>query len=277
MSSVKIGTSFAQQRNHHHSRLQSELLRLIDSAAVPQLQKLIIRQNGCENDAKTARTLVSFLFFSVINSQCSKPGPSPNEYAKLTEAILQIIPPKLRDWSSAKTQNGPPNTGKDLFRHLIQKCASSYLRSPSDTEESTIIPCDEAVYYAHGSNADTATTLSLLRDEGKYLLVEFIGELVGFKLLPPHIVFQYSLRLIRSTSSPNPTPSELEAVCRLILIADQYTRPQSWSVSIFTALEFIRSRDGQQLDKRLYLLLLVFLVSSRLNLLEDDLGWKEWK
>ena len=200
MSSVKIATSsFPQRRNHHHSQLESELLRLIDSAAVPQLQKLIIRQKGCESDAKTIRNLVSFLFFSVINSQCSKPGPSPHEYAKLTDAILQIIPPALRDWSSAKTQ---PNTGKELFRHLIQKCARSYLRSPSDNEEATIIPCNEAVYNAHGSNADTATTLSSLSGEGKSLLVEFVGELVGLKLLPPLIVYHYSLRLIHSTSSP---------------------------------------------------------------------------
>ena len=216
--------------------------------------------------------LSSPFYFSLSYSQCSKPGSSPHEYAKLTEAILQTIPPTLRDWSSAKTQNGPPNTGKALFRHLIEKCGSSYMRRPSETEEVTIIPCDEAVYNAHGSNADTATTLSSLRNEGKSLLIEIVGELVGLKLLPPLIVFQYSLRLIHSTSSPNPTPSELEAVCRLLLIADQYTGPQSWTVALFTALEFIRRRDGQQLDKRLYFLLLVFHVSSRLNLLEERSG-----
>jgi hypothetical protein len=275
MSFLKSGNaSFEGRRREHNFQLESELLRLIDSSAVAPLRKLIVRQNGCENDAKTIKTLACFLFFSVINSNCSKPGPSPNEYAKLTDAILQTIPPTLRDWSCATAPNAPPNAGKELFRHLIQKCAQSYLQDSSNTEGTSIIPGERAMYNAYGSNADKATTIRSLKDEGKFLLVEFIAELVGVHLLPPRVVYDYSLKLIRSTSAPTPTPSDLEAVCRLLSIADKFTQSQSWSIPLFNALDHIRHRDREQLDKRLNVVLLVCSCTDlTLTDLEDALDW----
>jgi len=262
-----------ERRRHHDFQLQSELLRLIDSAQVPQIQALIIRQNGCENDAKTIKTLVSFLFFSVVNSQCSKPGLSPNEYAKLTDDIYQRLPPELRDWSCPTSLTGPPNKGKELFRHLIQRCAHAYLKE-SDTEGTITIPYEDAVYNSYGLNADKATTLRSLKDEGKFLLVEFVGQLVGMKHLPALIVYEYSLALIRSTSAPNPTQSDLEAICRLLRIAGQFTASQSWSVTVFNALELVEHRDREQLNKSLHLLLLVFYsLHLKFISLGDALDW----
>src|SRR5208282_1777323 len=105
-----------------------------------------------------------------------------------------------RDWSRPTSQNGPPNIGKELFRFLIQEAAPSFLDNSSNDEGAKIVPSDEAVYNAYGSNADKATTLRSLGDEGKFLLVEFVAELVGLKLLPPFVVYKYALYLIRSTT-----------------------------------------------------------------------------
>jgi len=258
MSTPKAGSpALIERRRQLDCHLQSELLHLIDSAQVPQIQTLITRQNGCENDAKTIKTLVSFLFFSVVNSQCSKPRPSPYEYAKLTDDIFQRLPPELRDCSCPTSPNGPPNKGKELFRHLIQKCARAYLKG-SDAKGAITIPSEDTMYSSYGLNADKATTLRSLKDEGKFLLVEFVGELAGLKHLPALTVYEYSLALIRSTSAPNPTQSDLEAVCRLLRIADQFIASQSWSVTIFNALELVERRDRERLNKSLHLLLLVF-------------------
>jgi hypothetical protein len=270
--------SFVQRRHHHDSHLESELLHLIDLAAVAPLEKLIVRQNGCESNARTIKVVAFLLFFSVINSQCSKPGPSPHEFAKLTNAIFERIPPTLRDWSCPTTQNGPPNSGKELFRFLIQKAARSFLKGYSEDDGGNTVPCDEAVYDAYGSNADKATTLRSLKDEGKFLLVEFIAELVGLKLLPPLVVYEYSLELVRSTAAPNPTPSDLEAICRLLRIADQFTASESWSHTVFNALELVERRDRDRLDKTLRLLLLVkYPAIFELTSSGDPLDWKKWK
>lgn len=256
MSTVTIHASFAHLRRHNAINQEYELMRLIHSRSLARLRDLINLQNGCENDAKTIKSLVSFLFFSVINSRCSN-DRSSHEYAVLTKRILEVIPDESRDWLSPTTDNGHQNKGKPLFCYLILECAQSYL----ERDKTNTLPSEEVVLKVYGHNADKATTLRSLKDAGKFLLVEFVGELVLLNLLPRNIIYRYCLKLIGSTTKPRPSPSALEAICRLLRVAGPFTKSEQWSNTIFSALERV-PRDGEHLEATLRILLLVCTLNN---------------
>jgi hypothetical protein len=246
-----IGSScFLARARANQINLESELLTVVNLLSLEQLCKLIESRNGCENDAKTIKSVASFLFFSVVNTKYLS-GRTPKQFAHFTERIWQSLPETLRDWSSPTTEGGPPNQGKELFRYLIQRNAHAYLES----ENTTIIkPSGEALVY---SNIDDAATIDSLKDESKSVLAEFIGELVLRNMLPCATVRSYCLKLLHSLYHPTPSASELEALCRLVCITAPILQSEQWRFGIFNAMNRLRTEAPEAYEVPVRTLLLV--------------------
>ena len=223
------------------NKLEHEILTSINRLNVDQLSKIIITRNGCENDAKTIKSVVAFLFFSVINPEHSL-ARTPKEFAVFTDGLLQAIPESLRDWSVRTIEGGPPNKGKSLFRYLLHNCAESYLLRANTT---LIKPSEVTISHLHAGDIDNASTLCGLRDEGKCLLSEFIGELGLLGLLSSRVVYEYCLRLMHSISIPRPSASELEALCRLLCSIAPIARSDPSLLGVFKGLDKIRCNPEQ--------------------------------
>ena len=221
-------------------------------ATFQRLEWLIAGQLGCENDAQTAKTIVSLLFTVVINNERTKPEGLPRAAAQLADAILTIIPDTMRDWTRP---GDATNRGKPLFRQLILERARAHLQLPSlpHRRESPWRPERMTI----DTKSDRPVLISMLSHSGRLQLSEFIGELAIKKLLPTVVVYEYILKLLHSTSVPSPNRSELEAVCRLLQTAESIIHSLAWSGSFYNALEMVRRRAGPNLDAPLRVLLLV--------------------
>jgi len=250
--SGKEPTASLAVRRAASNKLEHAILMSINRLDVDQLSKIIITRNGCENDAKTIKLVVSFLFFSVINPVHSTPR-TPKELAVFTDGLLQAIPESLRDWSVRTIEGGPPNKGKSLFRYLIHNCAESYLLRANTT---VIKPSEDTISRLHAGDIDNASTLCGLRDDGKGLLSEFIGELGLLGLLTSPLVYKYCLQLMHSISIPRPSASELEALCRLLCSIAPIARSDPSLLSVFKGLDKIRC-NAEHYEARLQALVIV--------------------
>jgi hypothetical protein len=244
------------------AKLETELLKLIKDLALcsssqpvydtrQELQRLLIRQVGCESYADTAKSLVDLFFRSAIYNNGAQQYIHPQDYAIATSRVLGIIPVQLRDWS--RPSNGePPVVGKELFRQLIVERARSYLQLARATDRRLSI-----TQHSNTTSHQGKTTLSSLMHKEKTRLAEYIGELQLNNILPAGVVHEYLIKLLHSTSVPTPTSSGLEAACRLINTIGSRVHDLPWRSTLFNALEVIRQRDAKKLHTSLHLLLLV--------------------
>ena len=241
-------------------------------AAFVRLKTLIIRQAGCENDAKTIKTIVTELFQAVIRCEDIQHGASPRVVAFLTHAILEIIPESVKDWTKTGETN---NKGKPLFSRLLVDKARSYLQAPNagkgERENNTRS-------RRTGEEKPEQPVVTSLSHTERVNLVEFIGELAEYTLIPSAIVHEYAIRLLHSLAVPTPTRSELEAVCRMLGTAHSILQQLAWLGSIYNALELVRQRAAGNLDPSLRVLLLVLffynLIMGLGNYLEREKGRK---
>ena len=207
-----------------------------------RLKTFIIRQAGCENDAKTIKLTVSELFDAAIRTDEANPTPYKT-VAFLTYEIRDVIPATARDWTKSGQEN---NQGPSLFGKLLSDRASAFLRAPpvgrrlSGQVERTDHP-----------------NIALLRPSERINLAVFIGCLADYRLLDFSVVYMYILRFLRSVSVPRPTHSDLEAVCRMLCAAHSIVMHSPWFGNVYNALEFVRRQMTETLDNSLRVLLLV--------------------
>jgi len=223
-------------------------------ATFQRLEWLIAGLIGCENDAKSIKTIVSLLFSGVVNNEGNKPDPSPRTVAMVAGDILGIIPDTICDWTRPADAT---NRGKLLFRQLILERARAHLQAPAVSRRDGRGTWRPDARFTIDTKSDKPILITMLNHSGKVQLSEFIGELVARKLLPTILVQEYVLKLIHSTSVPTPTRSELEAACRLLRLTDTIIRSLHWAGSIYYALELTRKRAGMNLEGPLRVLLLV--------------------
>ena len=222
-------------------------------ATFQRLELLIAGQLGCENDAQTTKTIVALLFTNITKADGNDPIAAPRAVAQLTDAILSIIPDTMRDWTRP---GDATNRGKPLFRQLILERARAHLQLPHSSNRRDLSPW-RPERFTIDTKADRPVLLTVLGHRSRVQLAEFIGELAVKKLLPSVVVSEYALKLLHSTSVPSPNRSELEAVCRLLRVADPIIRSLPWSGNLYNALEMVRRRAGSNLESPLRVLLLV--------------------
>jgi hypothetical protein len=222
-------------------------------ATFRRLELLIAGRIDCENDARTAKTIVSQLFTNAISSDSGSSTASPRALAELSETILGIMPDTMRDWTRP---GDATNRGKPLFKQLILERARSHLILPAIANRKEFTP-GRHERFTIDTKLDRPILITVLSHPSRIRLAEFIGELVSKKLLPSLIAFEYGLKLLHSTSVPSPNRSELEAVCRLMRLIDPLLRSLTWASNVYNALELVRRRAGHNLEPHLRVLLLV--------------------
>ena len=203
--------------------------------AFDELETIITNRVDCEDEAATAKTIISTLFQTITNRDTVSPE-LPVVVAELTASILAIIPDTMTDW----TRPEHSEQGKPLFLQLFLEGLNFYWPPENGHEEQ-----------------DTPCLYSSLQQSTRVQLSDFIRELADRSLIHPLVVHAFIVGFLHSMSVPTPTPSELECVCRLLRAQNNEVRDVLWTESISNALEIIRARDGTGLEQKIHVLLLV--------------------
>ena len=210
--------------------------------AFDELETIITDRVECEDEAATAKTIISTLLQTITNTDTVS-SELPSVVAQLTESILNIIPATMRDWTrSEDSQQGPA-----LFAQLLEEGLNFYSDPPP--------------HRSGDEELDIQPLFSFLSQSARLQLSDFIKELADLKIIYPLVVYEFLIKFLHSVAVPTPSPWELECACRLLRAEDDEVRELLWIEAICNALEIIRARDGNRLEQKIHVLLLV--ISSR--------------
>ena len=247
-----LAVPFQASKEHSHPEIPHliEYLALICQdpqvkeyqLAFDELETIIDDRVECEDEAATAKTIISMLFQTVTNVDTVGPELAA-VVAQLTDSIMDIIPDTMRDW----TRPEHSEQGKELFRQLLLEGINFYSGPPP---------------HQSGDDIDVESLFSFLQHSARVQLSDYIRELTDLALIDPMVVYGLVVKFLQSLAVPTPSIAELECVCHLLRTMEHHAREGLWTDPMLNALEMIRARDGRTLTQKIHVLLLVLSILS---------------
>jgi hypothetical protein len=243
-----LAVPFQSSKAHSHPEIPHliEYLALIcqdpqvkeHRLAFDELETIITDRVECEDEAATAKTIISTLLQTITNTDTVS-SELPSVVARLTESIFDIIPDTMRDW----TRPEDSQQGQALFAQLLEEGLNFYSGPPP--------------HRSGDEELDIQPLFSFLSQSARLQLSDFIKDLADLKIIYPLVVYGFLIKFLHSVAVPTPSPWELECACRLLRVEDDDVREVLWTDAIYNALEIIRARDGNTMEQKTHVLLLV--------------------